>query len=162
MEYTDLLIEADSLSLIIKDKPLRAHDGRIKGNRIAIRKDMGEIKKKCVLAEELGHYHTTVGDIMDQSSVSNRKQELKARIWSYDKLVGLNGIISAYQAGCATLYDAAEHLTVTEEFLKEALEYYKQKYGTHVKVENYFICFEPTIGVFETKEKPPTSAKVDG
>lgn len=40
MEYTDLLIEADNLSLITKDKPLRAYDGRIKKNRIAIRKDM--------------------------------------------------------------------------------------------------------------------------
>lgn len=149
MNYTDLLIEADNLSLITKDKPLRAHDGRIKRNRIAIRKDMPEIKKKCVLAEELGHYHTTTGDIMDQSSVENRKQERRARVWSYNKLIGLSGILSAYKAGCRNTYEMAEHLEVTEEFLQEALSCYKQKYGVCARIDNYVIYFVPTIGVFE-------------
>lgn len=151
MNYTELLIEADNHSLITKDKPLLAHDGRIKGNRIAIRKDMPETKKKCVLAEELGHYHTTAGDIMDLSSVSNRKQELKARLWGYDRLIGLPGIVSAYRAGCQSVSDMAEHLEVTEEFLKEALLCYKEKYGVCAKSENYVIYFEPSIGVLEIR-----------
>lgn len=149
MNYTDLLIEAENLSLIVKDKPLRAHDGRIKKNRIAIRKDMPEIQKICVLAEELGHYHTTVGDIMDQSSVANRKQERRARLWAYNKMIGLSGIISCYHAGCHTLSDMAEHLDVTEEFLQEALDCYRSKYGTCTRFDNYAIFFEPTIGVLE-------------
>jgi hypothetical protein len=149
MEYTDLLVEADQLYLITKDKPLRAHDGRIKGNRIAIRKDMPEIKKKCVLAEELGHYYTTVGDIMDQGTIANQKQEYRARLWSYNKLIGLNGIVTAYKSGCRTIHATAEYLGVTEEFLLEALQAYKQKYGVYAKLDNYVIYFEPTIGVFE-------------
>lgn len=149
MTYTELLIEADNLSLITKDKPLLAHDGRIKKNRIAIRKDMPEIQKKCVLAEELGHYHTTSGNILNQNSVQNRKQERKARIWSYNKLVGLSGIISCYRARCHNLYEMAEHLEVTEDFLKEALDYYRSKYGPHTRTDNYVIYFEPIIGVFE-------------
>lgn len=149
MEYTDLLIEADNLSLITKDKPLRAHDGRIKKNRIAIRKDMPEIKKKCVLAEELGHFQLNAGNILDQSIVSNRKQEHKARLWSYDKLIGLDGIVSAYKSGCKSIYEIANHLDVTEEFLKEALSCYRQKYGICTKLNNYVIYFEPTIGVLE-------------
>lgn len=55
--------------------------------------------KKCVLAEELGHYHTTVGDILDLSTASNQKQEYRARLWTYDKMIGLSGIISAYKTG---------------------------------------------------------------
>lgn len=149
MEYTDLLIEADSLSLITKDKPLRAHDGRIKKNRIAIRQDMPETKKKCVLAEELGHYHTTVDNILDQTSVNNRKQEYKARIWAYNRLIGLTGIVKAYQHGCHSLYEIADYLEVTEEFFLEALQQYKSKYGTHTQVDNYVIFFEPSLGVFE-------------
>ena len=43
--YTDLLIEADKQRLITKEKPLRANYGRIKGNRIAIKKDLDEIEK---------------------------------------------------------------------------------------------------------------------
>ena len=121
MNYTELLIEADNHSLITKDKPLLAHDGRIKGNRIAIRKNMTETKKKCVLAEELGHYHTSSGDILDQTVIENRRQEYRARLWGYDKLIGLSGIISCYRSGCKTLSDMADHLDVTEDFLKEAL-----------------------------------------
>ena len=149
MDYTDLLVEADNLCLVTKDKPLRAHDGRIKKNRIAIRKDLPEIQKKCVLAEELGHYHTSFGDIMDQNLTANRKQEYRARLWAYNKLIGLSGIVSAYSAGCRNLYDMAAHLDVTEEFLQEALSCYRQKYGVCTRHEKYVIYFEPNIGVFE-------------
>ena len=79
MDYTDLLIEADANHLITKEKPLRANKGRIKGNRIAIQKELSETEKKCVLAEELGHHYTSSGNILDQSNVENRKQELLAR-----------------------------------------------------------------------------------
>lgn len=151
MNYTELLIEADSQSLITKDKPLLAHDGRIKGKRIAIRKDMPETKKKCVLAEELGHYYTSSGDIMDQSSVSNRKQEHRARLWAYDKVIGLTGIVDCYRAGCRTISEMAEHLEVTEDFLQEALICYKDKYGMFARIKNYVVYFEPNIGVLELK-----------
>ena len=101
------------------------------------------------MAEELGHYYTGTGDILDQSSVSNRKQELRGRAYAYNKLVGLMGIIDAYNANCTTLYESAEYLNVTEEFLEEALSYYKSKYGISTKIDNYIIFFEPTIAVLE-------------
>lgn len=56
-------------------------------------------EKTCVLAEELGHHHTSVGDILDMTDVSNRKQERQARLWGYNKLIGLAGLINAYEAG---------------------------------------------------------------
>ena len=43
-------------------------------------------EKACVLAEELGHHYTSTGNILDQSSVANRKQEQKARLWGYNKM----------------------------------------------------------------------------
>lgn len=149
MDYTELLIEADSNTLITKEKPLLANDGRIKGNRIAIRRDMSVVQKKCVLAEELGHYHTTAGNILDQSNIGNQKQEYRARVWAYNRLIGLSGIINSYKAGCRNLYETAEYLEVTEEFLQEALSYYRQKYGTRKCIDNYVIYFEPNLGVLE-------------
>ena len=77
LTYEELLIEADCNNLVTKEKPLRANKGRIKGKRIAIRKNMTQAEKARVLAEELGHYYTAVGDILDQSSPANRKQELR-------------------------------------------------------------------------------------
>ena len=53
MNYEDLLIEADRAGLIVKEKPLLLSDGRIKGRKIAIRKDIPTLRKKAdVLAEE--------------------------------------------------------------------------------------------------------------
>lgn len=152
MDYTDLLIEADANHLITKEKPLRANKGRIKGNRIAIQKDLSETEKKCVLAEELGHHYTSSGNILDQSSVENRKQEQIARTWAYNKLIGLVGIVDAYKSGCRNRSEMAEHLDVTEEFLSEALERYRNKYGTYTAVENYIIYFEPSLGVLEIQK----------
>ena len=58
------------------------------------------VEKTCVLAEELGHHHTSVGDILDMTDIGNRKQERQARLWGYNKLIGLSGLINAYEAGC--------------------------------------------------------------
>lgn len=147
--YEDILMEADSCGLITKEKPLQAHKGRIKGNRIAINNKLPEKEKKCILAEELGHYYTGAGDILDQSSVSNRKQEIQGRIYAYNKLIGLMGIINAYKNHCSSIPESAEFLDVTEEFLNDALNYYKSKYGKYAVIDNYAIFFEPCIAVLE-------------
>ncbi len=57
------------------------------------------IEKACVLAEELGHHHTSVGNILDMDLTGNRKQERQARLWAYNKLIGLSGIIEAFEHG---------------------------------------------------------------
>lgn len=147
--YEDMLIEADDNNLITKEKPLRAHKGRIMGNRIAINQNLTEKEKKCIMAEELGHYYTGTGDILDQSSILNRKQERLGRVHAYDRLIGLMGIIDAYTHHRQNIAESAEHLDVTEEFLEEALSYYKGKYGVSTKIDNYVIFFEPTIAVLE-------------
>ena len=147
--YDDLLIEADRKNLVTKEKPLRANKGRIKGNRIAIKKDLTETEKKCVLAEELGHHETANGNILDQSTVENRKQEMRGRIIAYNRLVGLRGIIDAYINHCEGISDAAEYLGVTEEFLVDTITYYKNKYGIYTTIDNYTIIFEPAIAVLE-------------
>ena len=82
-------------------------------------------------------------DILDQSKVENRKQEYRARLYGYNLKIGLTGLIRAYEAGCRNLYEIAEYLDATEEYLKETFECYKSKYGLCVSVDNYVIYFEP-------------------
>lgn len=113
----------------------------------AIKKDMDSTQKACVLAEELGHYYTTVGNILDMSVPVNRKQERQARLWAYNKQIGLQGLIRAYEAGCQNRYDVAEYLEVTNEFLTECIECYRQKYGVGTTVDNYYIMFIPYLAV---------------
>lgn len=126
---------------------------RIKGlycdGTIALNKNMYmESEKACVLAEELGHHYTTVGDIMDQTITENRKQERRARIWAYTKMIPLADLIQSHQDGCQNSYEIADHLEVTEEFLIDCLNYYKEKYGLCTRHKNYVIYFEP-LGVLE-------------
>ena len=150
MNYEALLDEAFQEGLIVKEKPLKYNNGRIKGKRIAIRKDIDTFTEKgCVLAEELGHHHTSVGNILDMSDSGNRKQERQARLWGYNKLIGLSGIISAFRAGCQSRHEIAERLDVTEEYLQECIDCYRDKYGESVEVDNYTIYFIPHLAVME-------------
>ncbi len=109
-----------------------------------------DTEKKCILAEELGHHYTAYGDILGNDIISI-KQEAKGRIYAYNKLVGLSGLISAYKANCKSLYEIAEYLNVTEPFLLETIDTYKQKYGIFAHINNYIIYFEPRLTVLELK-----------
>ena len=106
-------------------------------------------EKTCVLAEELGHHHTSVGNILAMDDARNRKQERQARLWGYNKLIGLTGIITAFRAGCQNRHEIAELLDVTEEYLQECIDCYRDKYGVYTEIDNYIIYFIPNLAVME-------------
>lgn len=125
-------------------------DGLYCDSTVAISKKLEtDVEKACVLAEELGHHNTACGDITEQSNPSNRKQELHGRIIAYNNMVGLMGLISAYNNHCQNICETADFLGVTEKFLMESINYYKNKYGTCATVDNYIIFFDPAIAVLE-------------
>ena len=151
--YEDLLKEADEEGLIVREKDLPGYDGRIYRNRIAINKNLPtQTDKACDLAEELGHYYTSTGDILDQSDPAHRKQERHARLWGYNRAVGLSGIIHGYRKHCRNQHELAECLHVSEEYLQEAIACYRDKYGCSVEVDGYLIVFEPCLAVYERFE----------
>ena len=153
LNYEELMIEADANDVEVIELPLKAHSGLILDTTIAIRKDIPITKKACVLAEELGHYHTTVGDILDQTDVSNRKQERTARLLAYNKQIGLSGLVKCFEERCRNEYEMAECLGVTEEFFRDTLECYRQKYGTYVSYGYYDIYFEPTLKIHKKSKE---------
>lgn len=151
MNYENLLNDAKDSGITLDEK--YPFESKLKGlyvdNNIALSSDLEtSAEKSCILAEELGHHYTSSGNILDMNISSNRKQELHARAWAYNRLIGLYGIINSYRSGCRNGYEIAEHLDVTEEFLNEALQYYRNKYGLCTTVDNYVIYFEP-LGIFE-------------
>ena len=116
---------------------------------IAIREDMTIPEKTCALAEELGHHETSVGNILDMTSATNRKQERQARLWAYNKQIGLIGLVRAFEHGCQNRFEIAEYLEVTEEFLEECIECYRNKYGICKRVDNYVVYFIPQLSVMK-------------
>ena len=145
-KYERLVEHATSLGCIVHEE-YDLGQGPVKGlylnGHIALDQSMTSSEKRCVLCEEIGHHATSYGNILDLSLADNRKQERKARIYAFDHLIGLSGLVRAYKAGCQNAYEAALYLDVCEAFLLDAIEYYGEKHGTHVYHNGYMIYFNP-------------------
>lgn len=126
---------------------------RIKGlyadKVIFINKDQSKIAKACAIAEEIAHHHLTVGDILDQTDIRDRKQELRARQWAYQCMLPLDRIVQAHHARVSGRYDLAEYLGVTEEFLQAAIDRFTEKHGLSVRADDRHIVMFNPLGVIE-------------
>lgn len=150
MTYEEMQINHNNLNIVEMDlSEVSGLKGLYINGHIAINTKMSDTEKSCVLAEELGHHYTSYGNILDQTDISNRKQELRARAWAYDEQIGLIGLISAYEHGCRNRYEIAKYLEVTEEVLEECLTYYRSKYGLCKTVDNYAVYFIPNLIIFK-------------
>lgn len=153
MGYEILLKKADKLGLIVKEADLKTKDGFCKGNRIAISKRLTtSTEKRCVLAEEIGHYKTTTGNITDQTKIENRKQELKARRYGHKLLIEPVDFVHAFKSGITNRYELAEFLDITEEVLEEIISNFKMKYGIGHIIDNYYLKLEPYFGIVKLFE----------
>jgi hypothetical protein len=89
------------------------------------------ILKKCILAEELGHHFMGVMPTCicnnDYCYILQRsRNEYKALKWAGYKLIPPE-VLKLYIGRSAFLYEVAEELCVSEEFLERVYELYKQK-----------------------------------
>lgn len=142
-KFEKLLSENENVKVIEKHFKSSAK-GLCKGNKIALSKKLDTTAEKvCVFAEELGHNRLTTGNILNQNKISNKKQELLARRWSYEKLIGLSGLVQAYKDHVQGLYNLADYFEVTPDFFQEAIDYYKIKYGPYKEIDTYILIFEP-------------------
>ena len=118
--YEELLAEYDT-KLFIEERRM-TNSGLYCDNVIWLNDELTEPQKLCVLAEEIGHYSTTVGDILNTKDINNAKQEFKARKWAYDRLLSIEMIIEAAGKGYTQPHEIAEYLNVDEKFLRGFLE----------------------------------------
>jgi len=143
MTYERLMIEYSHIKIIEDaDMPIGL-GGLCKNKVIYINKHISKYDKHTVLAEEIGHYETTYGNITDQSIVRNRQLESVARRWAYRKIVSLENIVDCYIKGHTTLYDMCCHLEISPEFLKTSIDYYIAKYGASIEKDEFLVMFEP-------------------
>lgn len=105
-------------------------------------------EKVCVLAEEMGHYYTTSGNILDQKKTAHIKQEKRAKNWGYEKLIPLKSFVEASREEISNRYELAEFFGVTEYFLDQSIAHYREKFGLYTEWEDYLIYFDP-LGVLK-------------
>jgi len=140
---------------LIEDYPFQSDQlkGLYADNTIALNEALcSSMDKTCILAEELGHHFTSVGNIIHLKDVRCQKQERKARMWAYDRQIGLRGLIRAYEANCADCHDMADFLEVTPTFLEEALEAYRERYGVFTELDSYLLIFIPALYIVKRLE----------
>ncbi|MGN7327913.1 ImmA/IrrE family metallo-endopeptidase [Bacillus pumilus] len=153
MDYHSLLQSATASGIDVYEKVLSLKTKGLYGdNVIWINQTLSSVEKTCTLAEELGHHFTTYGNILDQSKLINRKQELRAREWGYKFLFPLEKLIEAQKIGIRSRFELADYLNVTEQFLEDSLKRYKEKYGLYKKIGKFTICFDP-LGIVESFEE---------
>lgn len=149
--YESLLDEAYNIGIEVVEIPLsNRNKGLYLDGIIAINSNIqSSTEKKCIMAEELGHHYTTVGNIINQSVTENRKQEEKARRWAVKKIASLNDFINAFEHGARTKEEFAEYMDITDEFLIWTADYYYKKYGlSKIVDEQYIIYFNP-LGILK-------------
>ena len=137
------LIDVEGIDLIVDDIP-----GRVKGlyfdNIIVLHKNIEtKSEENCILAEELGHYYTGVGNLLDQKDIKSIKQENHARKWATEKLISPSRLIDAFKVGVRNRWELSQFLDVTEEFIEESLIHLTKLYGEYFTIDEYTIHFNP-------------------
>lgn len=147
--YEDLLELAYKLGLKVSENhsfQTTELNGLIVNKKIKISDKLETIhEKKCVLVEEIAHYLLNNGDITNLSEIDNARQEYRAHKLAVRMTISLTDIVrTAISLGEeSTIYNVAEELGITEEFLEEAINIYKRTYGEKLDVGSYIIYFHP-------------------
>lgn len=133
----DFLDYIDGFGHRVFDTPLpESQSLSIEGNpcSIAIDRSLPLAEQRVRLAHELGHcqrgafYH----EGSPQQTVG--RCEHRAKAWSYMMLTPPCAIYYSIRSGCHEVWQMAEAFGVTDKFMTEALEYYRDKHGIDYNV----------------------------
>ena len=149
--YEDLVIKNKHIPIDDRIALKGDFEGLYDNGVILIDKNLSETRKAEVLYEELAHHKLTYGNILDQSKFNNRKFENYARRYGYENALPLRIIVEAHNYGISNLYELAEYVQLSEEYIVEILKHYKNKYGIGTHYGEYLITFDP-LRVFKYKE----------
>jgi hypothetical protein len=100
---------------------------RAKGKRcIFIKRQVSTEERSCFLAEELGHHFTGSDRVLRYDCPEDWKDEARARRWAHARLITPDAIRTAAR-NTDDIYEIADVLSVTVDFLTEAISDYVTK-----------------------------------
>lgn len=139
-------VDVDSRSLLPKGLSGIYYDYKIK-----LSHENDYYKNIEVLAEEIGHYYTSNGNITNYKSINNMRQEVRARRFGVKLVLPLESLIDCYKKGMwGDISSMCLHLEINAEYFEDAIKNYKEQFGSYVKYDGYLIEFEP----LDIKEVP--------
>lgn len=142
-KYEELIKEIRTYNVEVVELMLGGDYGYCYNDVIFINETSSEKTKYCILAEEIGHYFTSYGNIINLSDTKNIHQENKARIWAYEKLISPDALIEALTNGLNTTEEITEYFNITKEFFLEAIKYYRKRYGIYYVSKECVLNLEP-------------------
>lgn len=116
---------------------------------IGIKKSITSDEKKyiSVLAEELGHHFTTIGDLTAEcftysDKIVKNKKELLAKRWATNFLISDSEFVNALYSCTPTIYDLSEYFNVTEEIIKYKMLFISYDEFKYINIINNFMLKE--------------------
>lgn len=132
-----LMAEFDNrLTFIFDDNMPNGLHGLIVNDTVYLNSNLPFNRVVATLAEEIGHYKTGIPtDVTDLSIRFNHKEEIKARRWSYKKILPYRNLEKFIKnKHCVESYEIAEEFEIPEDIVEEVVEMYKtQGYIEEIK-----------------------------
>ncbi len=153
-EYEQLLSEViDEVPVLEVNRLVdQGYNGLYRNGVIYLDSNLKSTIKKEKLAEEYGHYKTTVGNIVDYTIPANRKQEIQARRFALEMLVPIEKLIECNDHGLSSVFECAEYLGIEEEAFRNAILHYHTKYGSLLEYKDKTIILGTHfINIIENK-----------
>jgi hypothetical protein len=103
--------------------------------RIFLRNTGAVCERACWIAEELGHQHTGQNLVLQHRPADDWRDEARARRWAHMRLLTPDAIYTAAR-NTDDIYEIAEALDFSEEFLRESINDFQAK----GKWSSTFVC----------------------
>ncbi|GKQ42954.1 hypothetical protein RD055328_08770 [Companilactobacillus sp. RD055328] len=131
-----LMVAYPMLSYEFESMPKRL-GGLVEGEEVTINSNRSIEKQTEALAEEIAHYETSTGNILNLKDIKNSKQEYQARRRSCFLLLDLDSLTACSDVGIDTPQELADYFEVSIEFLWKTIENYRTKYGLEFDHKGY-------------------------
>mgnify|MGYP003474866495 FL=1 len=145
--FEALAASRPQLNIIISKKLPKFLGGLTFIRDIYINQNLTEREKYEVLQEEFAHYDYTAGDIASGDSEADKKQEALARSKAMERTVTLDGLIHCYFSHAWSLEEVADYFGVTEKYVQEAIQNYRNKYGLVFRYNGYYFDLRNVINI---------------
>ena len=99
----------------------------LSGTECIFLRNSGTVRERaCWIAEELGHHHTGHNLVLQYRTADDWRAEARARRWAHMRLLTLDAIYTAAR-NTDDMFEIAEALDVSEEFLRESIDDFQSK-----------------------------------
>lgn len=148
-DFEALVASRPQLNIVISKEMPKSLGGLTFIRDIYINHDRSDREKYEILQEEFAHYDYTVGDISSYDSEADKKQEALARSKAMERTVTLKGLIHCYFNHAWSLEEVADYFGVTEKYVREAIQNYRNKYGLVFRYNGYYFDLRNVINIIK-------------